>query len=505
MQGLRRINANPAEQSVKNFLAATNAYAEQQRKNGEKAEFLSAQNARETYQKLIKTSIALSDPSNSRHNDAFNALTHAFGRNSGAVDYIHSMGENFLSDSRELAGRFVKAGLSPEKAVEGAFNSLAGNPVFDHYGNLNLLAGQLYQEMAFMEAFLESGDAFAVPVEPGGTGLDTSRFRAPVESVTGSAKIAQGDINPHGTLRDDNNRTQISLANEFKNALTLDSVFSITQAQRDQALGYERSVNPAMAGFILQSRYFGAAQKQVLRLAELLFVGGMNTAGTYVPNVGGSYGILSSAIQLQLSDWNTATPTAAATSDWLATANTGKLIQKIQNFYYKPTSVTAQLNSGVDPLFMYQDLVRLFQLPAQQNIDFTQREWCLFVPATWYAFAVQYPSTGTFNKQLQEMVSQAVGGKIVNKITVVPSSLLNYGAAIGNGQTQPYNYMVLIAMGCRQENKPVIMPGQTALPIVTSESVSAAIMNFRTEYIFGGPMFMHYGGAFVMEISAQHA
>lgn len=498
MKGLKRLNQNPAEQNVQNFLAATNAYAEQLRQRGEPTEFLTARNARDAYAKVMRASIALSDPSNAKHNAAFNAMTEAFGKNSPAVDYLKSIGETFLRDGRELAESFIKHGSSPEKAVEAAFNSLAGNPVFDHFGNLNLLAGQLYQEMSFMEAFQESGDSFAVPVEPGGTGLDTSRFRAPVEQVSGSAKIMQGDINPAGSLRDDNNRTQISLYNEFKNAITLDSVFSISQANRDQALGYENAVSPALAGFILQNRYFQAAQKQVMKLAELLFVGGQNAAGTYTPNVGGSYGILSSAIQLSLASAGAVSPLAATTADWLA--NPTKLIQKLVNAIWKPTSTSAPLDPSVDVANMYKELVRVFNLAAQQNINFAPREWALFVPSSWYALGAQYPSGGTFNKQLEEMVSTATGG-VINKIKIIPSALLNYGAAIGNGQTNSYNYMVVAAMGCRPEMKPIIVPGQTALPIVTSESVSASIMNFRTEYVFGGPMFMHYGGAFILEFS----
>lgn len=501
MQSTKRINKNPAEQSVQNFLAATNAYAEQLRQRGEKHEFLSAANARETYGRVMKLAMAINDPSHPKHSEAYNALTAEFGRNSEAVDFLHNIGERVRGDSQALAESFVKHGMAPEAAVTAAFNSLAGNPVFDHFGNLNLLAGQLYQEQTFLEAFLSAGDAFAVPMEPGGTGLDTSRFRAPVEQVAGSAKIMQGDINPHNGLRDDAVRTSISLFNEFKDAQTLYNVFALTQAMRDQALGYERAVSPALAGFVLQNRYFQAAQKQVLKLAELLFVGGQKAGGAYVPNVGGSYGIMSSGIQLALADAGAAAPTPATGADW--TANPTKLIQKITNYAYKPADVTAQLDPDASPLGMYQDIVRLFQLAANANVDFAPTEWALFVPSTWYGLAMQYPSTGTFNKQLQEMVTLATGGKIVNKITVLPSSLLNYGAAIGNGQTQPYNYMVAIAMGCRQENKPVIMPGQTALPVVTSEAVSASIMNFRTEYVFGGPMVMHYGGAMILEFSVE--
>lgn len=506
MLGIKRINTNPAEQTVGNYMVSVNAYNEQQRQKGEKAEFLTAANAREVYKKIIKTAVAFANPAHEKHDVAYNALRSEFQNSRDPLDYLYDLGQRFMGDSMTLAQSAIEKGkMAPEKAIEFAFNSLAGNPVFDHFGNLNLLAGQMYEEQAIVEAFLEYGDAFAVPQESGGTNLDKSRFRAPVEQVTGSAKILQGDINPRNALKDDNNRTQISLYNEFKDAVTLDTVFSLTQAMRDQALGYEKAVSPALAGFILQNRYFQSAQKQVMKLAELMAAFGLDAAGNYTPNVGGSYGLLSSAIQLQLADWNTATPTPATYSNWQA--NPTKLLQKIQNFNYKPTSVTAPLDLTKDPSLMYKDMVRLLSLGAQANVNFAPRDWVIFVPTSWYALAMQYPGTqsggtgqGTFNKQLNEMVLTATGG-IINKVKIVPSSLMNYGASNGLGGTNPFNYMVAVAMGCQQENKPVILPGQTAIPYIVSENVSATIMNFRAQYLFGGPMFMHYGGAFMMEFS----
>lgn len=506
MLGIRKINSNPAEQTMENFMAATNAVAEQNRQRGLPAEFLSAANAKETHKKLIKTAVALANPAHEKHNAAFNALKEEFGHDRTGLDLMHDIGSRYLSDSMTLAQSAQKAGMAPEAAVDFAFNSLAGNPVFDHFGNLNLLGGQLFEEMAVMQSFLDSGDAFAVPEEAGGTGLNRSRFRAPVEQVMGSAKVMQGDINPIDNMQDDHNRTQISLYNEFKNAETLSTVFSITQAMRDQALGYAKAVAPALAGFLLQNRYFGATQKQVMKLAEIHSVFGQDAAGSYTPGVGGSYGLLSSAIQLQLADWAATVPAPATPAQWLAAPT--KLVQKIQNAIYKPTSTSAALDISVDPSLMYKEIVRLLMLFAQQNVDFGARLWRVLVPTSWYGLASQYPGTqagtgqGTFNRTLDEMVRAAVGGKIIPKIDIVPSSLMNYGAANGRGGTNSYNYIVAMAMGCRQELKPVIMPGQTAVPYVTSENVSATIMNFRTQFSTGGPMFMHYGGAAVLEISA---
>jgi len=500
MFGIKRINNNPAEDTVKSFLAATNSYAEQLRQRGEKTEFLTAQNAIESHKKMIKLSMALANTGHVKHKEAFNALKAELGgsREPG-IDAMAEIGSRYMQNISRLAEASVKNGKNPEDAMAFALNSVAGNPVFDHFGNLNLLAGQLYEEQTFMEAFQEAGDAFAVPQESGGTNLNQSRFRAPVEQVSGSAKVMQGDVNPQGFNQDDNNRTQISLFNEFKDALTIDTVFSISQAQRDQALGYEKAVAPALAGFILQNRYFQAAQKQVLKLAEIFTVGGHKAGGGYIPNVGGSYGIGSPSIQLSLASAGDASPAVAQFSDWEGAPT--KLIQKITNFNYKPVNPAAPLDLSLDPANMYKDIVRLFALAAQQNVDYAPREWVLFVPTTWYGLAMTYPGGGTFNKQLNEMVMTATGGKIFQKIKILPSSLMNFGANIGHGQTQGFNYFTLVAMGCQSDKKPIIMPGQTAIPYVTSENVSATMMNFRAQYLFGGPMFLHFGGAFVMEVS----
>ena len=281
-----------------------------------------------------------------------------------------------------------------------------------------------------------------------------------------------------------------------------DAEFSITQGMRDQALGYASSVAPALAGFILQNRYFEGAQKEVMKLAELEFVDGMDSAGSYTQNVGGSYGLLSEAVHLQLADYNTANPTTAKGSDWAA--NPTKLIQEISNFNFAPITVAGQLPTNVDPKLMYLDILRLANLAAQQNVNFMPKKWTLYVPTTWYAIAMQYPggtSGGTFNKQLNEMVLTATNG-VINAIDIKPSSLMNYRATNSYGSTaNPYNYMALIAHGSPNEKKPVIMPGQTAIPYVVSENVSASIMKFRSMYTFGGPMVMHFGGAFVMSFS----
>ena len=505
MNGLRKLNTNPAAQRVENFMHAANASAEQNRQRGEKYSFVSAANAMETFKKFLKLSIAMANPASEKHNAAFNALRTEFDHDRVGIDSMHEIGSRYLSDSLRIAEVFAKTGMPHERAIESAFNSIAGNPSYDHFGNIGLLGGQQYENLALVKTWLDAGDAYSVPIENGGTGTDKLRFRAPVEQVVGSAKTYQGDINPKGHLQDDANRIQINLFNEFKNAQTIYALFSIDQDIRNQALGYAKAVDPALAGFILQNRYFGATEQKVMQLAELRFAFGQDAAGSYIPNVGGSYGLLSSSIMLQLADAGSDNPAVAKSSDW--SANPTKLIQKILNKNYAMGGAAAgPLTSSIDPSLMYKDIVRLFAMAATQNINFAPEKWVLFVPTSWYTVAMQYPGTqsgtgqGTFNKQLDEMVRTATNG-VVNRVEIVPSGLMNYGATNNAGQTNSYNYMAAVAMGCRQENKPIIMPGQTAAPVVTAESVSAAIMNFRTQYIFGGPMVMHYGGAFLMEFS----
>lgn len=503
----RPINKNPAEQTAQNYMAAVNALAEQYRQSGKPTEYLSAANAKNVLKKTIQAVVSMVNPASKNHNLAYNGLKEQMGGHaySPAFAELQNIGEKYMGAVASFAEAGTKRGMNIEQATEHAFNSIAGNPVFDHFGNLNLLAAQLFEEQALVESFLENGDAFAVPVESGGTGSDKSRFRAPVEQVMGSAKPVNGNINPDGTMQDSQNRTQISLYNEFKNAITISTVFAITQAMRDQALGYGSAIAPALGGFVLQNRYFGASQKQVMKEAELMMAWGTDTLGNYTQGVGGSYGLLSQSVLYQVSGYDTASPTPVTNAQWAA--NTGALIQKITNFNFPMNGTggaSALWPTNGDPAKMYLDILRLVSLAATANVDFSPKKWVLYVPTTWYALAMQYPSGGTFNKQLQEMTTTAVGGKIIEKLEVVPSSLMNYQASGSNayGSTGGnYNHILLVAHGCEQEKKPIIMPGETAIPYVQSESVSQSIMNFRTQYLTGGPMVMHYGGAFCMEFT----
>lgn len=515
---LKQVNKNPLEQTAQSFMVAANAYAEQQRQLGLPVPFMTAANAREELKKVIKSVVAFADPSNKNHNLAYNALREQIGDRAdrlpqdraksweGAFNAVESFGTKYRESALGYAEGYAKrTGSNAEVAVEAAYNALAGNPVFDHFSNLNLLAGQQYQKMSGMETWLAEGDAMAVPTEAGGTGTDASRFRAPYEQVTGSAKRYQGDINPISHMRNDENRIKLNLFNEFKNAVTLQAAFSITQDDRNNALGYAKAVQPALAGFILQNRYFGASQQQVLKLAETWFWDGQDALANYIAGVGGSYGLLSPAVNFHLSDWDQATPTTAGSADFAANPN--KLLQKIQNFYALPTSTAAQLSGDIDPSLFYKEIVRLVNMYAQQFVDFGGKG-NLFVPTTMYQSLVAYPGTqsggtgqGTFNKNLDEMVRTATNS-VVKSVNIIPTPFMNYRASNSWGNTsQPYNYMLFTINGAPQESKPIIMPGLTAAPYVVSENVSAVIMNFYTQYLTGGPMFMQLGGAYLLEFS----
>lgn len=507
MRGLPKITNNPATEARGNFHVAVNAFARNQIENGEGGYMLSREQAGEAFDKLTRSAMALANKQSANHNRAYNALKDSAGREGVVMSQMEEIGTSLLHRALNYATSAQKAGLTEGAAIEHAMNAVAGNPIFDHFGNLNVLAGQLYEEMTLYESMLEYGDAFALPTESGWTHTDISRFRVPVEQVSGSAKLLMGDINPSSHIKTDANRTQISLKNEFKTAATVYEAFTITQAMRDQAVGYQRAVDPALGGFILQNRYFQAQQKQVMKSVEMAMADGFKPGASYIPGVGGEYGYLTSSVQLALTTgtgtWDSSTPRVATVADWLAAPT--KLIQKIQNFYYEPVSITAPLDTATDADLanMYKDIVRLVALYARQNINLGQKALVLYVPVEWYAFAVKYPSGGTFNKQLNEMVLTATGG-IVKEIEIRPSSLMSYRAQNIHGETgSAFNYFMLVAHGCENEKKPLIMPGQTATPMVVNRYTSAMEMEFYAQLVYGGPMITHYGGVFLLEWSKQ--
>lgn len=500
---MKVISKNPNKDRIANYLAICNAFAEQQRQQGIPTEFLTKEKAPEVFSKLMKMSVALNDSFHPKHNEAVAFVKNSFpNATRDAIDAYAAIGQRVTEKVKDISEVLIKNGLTIDKAVDAAFNSLAGNPVYDHFGNLALLSAQLYEEQTFVNSFIDAGDAINMPIEKGGDGSSLSRFRSPSEQVTGSGKTYQGDLNSSGTVPNDSSRMKINLYNEFKDVKWLFGSLDLTSDERDQILMFENAVNPALAGFLIQQRLIDAAQKFLMKQAELCVVGGLDQRNEYIPNVGGSYGLLSSNILLALGDAADASPVPVSSAQWQA--NPAKLIQKITNYYYKPTTVAAPLPTNIDTKLMYSEILRLVNLAAIQNVDLSPREWVLFVPTTWYGIGMQYPSGGTFNKQLQEMVSTAVmseaAGAIIKKLVVKTSSLMNYGANIGTG-TNAYNFIILMAMGSPTEKKSVIMPGQTTIPTVIALPSSAALMSFQVRYATGGAMVKQYGGCYVLEFS----
>jgi hypothetical protein len=485
-----------AQQHFQNWFTMANAFAKFQEEKGVSAPRLTAANARDTYTKLMKTLSEVGNTTSTGHNAAFNALRSEI-QDREAIGGVVSLAESIYRKGAAIANAAMQNGMSPEAAQAVAVNSIAGNPNYDHFANLNVMAEQLYEQKTFIASFIENGDAFALPVESGSTGSATSRFRAPVAQTTGSAKTYQGDVNPFGDSRhNDTNGIQVNFTNEFKDAKTEYATFIIDQAMRDQALGYAQAVSPALAGLVLQNLYTTAAMEYCMKNAELAFVDGQVPGASYERYVGGNYGLLSPNVILSLADAANASPMAATGSDW--TANPTKLIQKIANFNYKPASITAQLPASADGALVYKDVVRLINLYAMTNVDVRPTSLTLYVPTSYYGFAVQYLGD-LYTKQLDEAIRQATGG-IVRKLEIKPSGLLGYRAANSVGAAQN-NFFALVAHGAPNGKKGLIFPGQTVVPQISSENVSQQRMSFSAQYIHGGPMVMQTNQVFLLEFS----
>lgn len=498
MLNAKQISPNISGDKIKNWLAITNAIAEQRTKSGIPTPAISAQNARDVYGKIVKSVMAFANPGASEHNAAFNAIKGTMSERS-ALDTLENLGRGLLANASKVRNNAKKSGMSDSEASAFAVNSIAGQSTFDHFLNLSITAEQLMEQKTFLGAFTELGDAYALPVEAGANGTDKSRFRAPITQSVGSPKIVNGAINParQSLLYPDNNSGQINLTNEFKDAVTIAENFAITADQQSNFLGYASAVAPALAGYVLQNLLTESVNENVLRLAEILFVDGLDAFGNYTPNVGGSYGLLSPAVQLLLADAASASPSLAQASDW--TANPTKLIQTINNFNVVLGTPNAQIpvNSANAAKF-YADIVRLLNLYATANVATSATRLVLYVPTYFFGNLTQYLGN-LYTKQLGEAVRQATGG-VVENIEIRASGLLGYRAANSYGQSQ-LNYFALVAHGAPTGKKGVILPGVTATPIVSSNVVSQEEMWFTSRYIFGGPMLLHTSQVFLMQFN----
>lgn len=491
-----------ARQNLENFMTFHNAITTQKIQRGElkhsAANYLTLENAAKEYLGAVSALIAFANPASVNHNKAVASVKHGASADSSLMTRLEQVGRSYGQKVIEAATAIQKAGLSEGQAVREALHSLAGNSVYDNFVNVGVLQRQQYQRSTLGDLLTGAGDAYALPLENGTTGTNASRFRFPVEQVSGSPKILNGDIAAQGHPKFDSNQMQVSFLNQFKDVVTLYDQFTITQGRKDQYAGYEKAASPTLAGIILQSLYYEAQQAALMRQRELLLFDGFNANASYRAD-GGDYGLLSANIRLQLADAGAASPALATAAQWAA--NPTKLIQTITNYAYKPADVTAPFPADADPTEVYQDVIRLFNLYQQQFVDFEPEKLVLLTPTTSYGAQVSYPSAGTFNKNLRELIETAKGGVIKN-LVVEESPLMNYRATNQFGETDSaYNYFALIVVGAPPEKKPIIMPGQTVLPQVVASQVNALSMEYYAQLVTGGLAWRNYGGCFLLQYS----
>jgi hypothetical protein len=485
-------SAQVAEQNFKNWYVVRNAYADAHRKDGCTA--INETAARAEYKALTERLLAVSNSQHPDHNASVKDLRTKF--DGASIDHVMDMAHGLRAKMNVIAQNAVKSGMSIENAQATALNAYFGNPGFDQFAGLNQLADQLYEQLTFIESFVQEGDAVQLNPEMAASAGAISRFRIPRVEASGASKRRLGDLNPYGDDRTySNNMAQISLYNEFKDAYTEAQGFIIENDQEAALLGYARSIAPALAGFILQTQLFATIEQQVMQATERMFVDGWGSSS--FDGSSGNYGLLSSAIALSLASAGAASPLLATAADWAANPTT--LIQKITNYNYKPADRTAPLPSNADPMNVYKDIVRLLNLIALTNVA-TSGKVVLYVPTSIYSILVQYLSTGTFNRTLGEALKLAIGGTIEN-IEVKASGLLNARTnSLGAAQ---YNNVVAVVHGAPTGRKGILLPMATATPRITTGVVSEQRSSFAAQLTFGGPMVIQRGQVFILDFSVN--
>jgi hypothetical protein len=481
-----------AEQKFKNWLVVRNAYAREHEAEG--CRIVNEIQGRDEYKTLHDALLSVANAQSPDHNDNIDKLRKSFG--GASIDHVVDMAHGLRSNLNVIAANAIKSGATVENAHAIALNAYFGNPGYDQFAGLNQLAEQLYEQLTFVQSFVDEGDAVQLGAEIAASAGAMSRFRIPRVEASGAAKQRLGDLNPYGDDRAySNNLASISLINEFKDAHTEAQGFIIENEQEAALLGYARSIAPALAGFVLQNQLFTAIEKQIMQATERIFVDGWGSSA--FDGETGNYGLLSSGIMLALASAGAASPALAAASDW-ATYPT-KLIQQITNYNYKPTSVSAPLPSvtSANAALIYADVVRLLNLIALTNVA-TSGKVVLYVPTSIYAALVQYLSTGTYNRTLGEALKLAVGGTI-KEIVIKTSGLLNYRTN-SLGSTQ-YNHIVAVVHGASTGLKGILSPMTTATPRVTTGVVSEQRSSFAAQLTFGGPMVIQRGQVFDLVFS----
>jgi len=497
MQVGKTINsANIAEQNFKNWLTISNAYAYAHAADGLKP--MNERDGRGVYDSLTRGLLSVANSRAADHNIQVAELRRIMSGDRSAVDMVTGMANGLQAKLSGIARNAIKSGVSVENAEATALNAYYGNPGYDQFAGLQQLAEQLYEQLTFVQSFIEEGDAVQLAPEIATGAKAISRFRIPRVQTAGASKTRNGELNPYGDSRlYSNNSATLSLLNEFKNATTQEQNFWIDSEQQAMLFNYTRSISPALAGFILQNQLFEAMDVQVMQAVERIFIDGY-AAATY-DGESGSYGLLSPSIMLALASAGAASPLLATGADWAANPTT--LIQQISNFNYLPAvgTLTSPLPANADPLQIYKDITRLLNLVALTNVN-TSGKVVLYMPTSIYAIMVQYLSTGTFNRTLGEALKLATGGVIEN-IEIKTSGLLN--ARTNSLGTQQYNHVVAVVHGAPVGKKAILSPMATATPRVQTGIVSEMRSSFASSITFGGPMVIQRGQVFDLVFSAH--
>ena len=486
---MKKINTSQiADQNFKNWLVIRNAYARSKDIEGLKA--INELDGRKEYVALHNALLAVSNPTSQTHNLAYNDLKTKFG--GASIDHVVDMAHGLKNQIDGIAQKAIKGGCTIENAEATALNAYFGNPGYDQFAGLQQLSEQLFEQLTFVQSFIEEGDAVQLAPEIGATGGAISRFRIPRVESSGSSKGRQGDLNPYGHERIlSNNLAQISLLNEFKTAHTESQGFIIEEEQQQALMGYARSIAPALAGFILQNQLFAVIEKQIMQSTERIFVDGIGSSN--FDGETGQYGILSPDIMLKLASSGASSPDLAAASDW--SSNPTTLVQQISNYNYLPAleaDLISPMSAAASPMEVYKDVVRLLNLVALTNVA-TSKKVVLYVPTSIYAILVNYLSTGTFNRTLGEALKLAVGGTI-GEIVIKTSGLLN--ARLNAFGDQQYNHVVAVVHGAPSGLKSILSPMATATPRITTGLVSEQRSSYAASLTFGGPMIIQRGQVF---------
>lgn len=487
-----------AEQNFKNWLVVRNAYARQRHAAGVlKHDTIDEVAGRREYENLTRALLAVSNARHPQHNQHVADLQRSFG--GASIDGVVNAANELHEKMEAIAANVLKMGGAPEQSRATALNAYFGNPGFDQFAALNLIADQLYEQLTFAESFTEEGDALQLTPEIAGSAKAISRFRLPRVEIAGASKTRQGDLNPYTADRlYSNNLASVSLLSEFKDGHTEEQGFIIDEEQQQALLGYARSVAPALAGFILQNQLMRGIEQQIMQAYERIFVDGYGSA-SYTDGGSGNYGIISNAICLSLASAGSASPLLASAADWAAYPNT--LIQRITNYNYKPASTSAPIPADADATNVYKDMLRLLNLIALINVA-TSGKVVLYVPTSLYAVLVNYLGTGTFNLNLGEALSKAIGGTIKN-IVVKTSGLLNARTnSLGVAQV---NHVVAVVHGAPVGKKGIVAPMATASPKFSTGIVSEQRSTFAASLTFGGPMVLQRGQVFDLAFSVPAA